>query len=192
MNLAVEDRSQIQAHDVQHVNKAVCRVLLIINNEMRIFMINYHQRGFKSCKLIVHRPLADPQEEVVYDGKFFNMDVVFTKKRIANRSQNEEGCSERKSNHYVVLQKITELPLNWYSLDYDWRTFAIFTKNCKEDEALKIHFCSQYLHMILSTSNTIEMCMISPFMREIHKKDLRSLEELKANNSTNYFAIKRL
>lgn len=60
------------------------------------------------------------------------------------------------------------------------------------DEALKIQFCSQYLHMILSTSNTIEMCMTSSFMKEIQKKDKEKLKELKANNSANFYMIKRL
>jgi hypothetical protein len=167
----------IQGFEVQHQSPTHSRLLLVINSIMHIYLVSTVHSRFRSCTLIAMRELASANKgEQVYDAKFFkDMDVAYTKRSISNEeNQNEMVESHlRKVNQFVFLQRTQNLPLNWYKLKERREDRPHWTKNCSS-EPMKINYCANYLHMILSTSSNLQVLFDSIYCGEAAKREVEN------------------
>ena len=172
-------KQSVQGYDVQHQGAVSTRVMIVINNVLFLYLINFSPWGFRNCVCLVkHQLIPDTHEGIsVYDAKFFNdFDVAFTKKLESERVAPHLA----EENQKVFLRKIRNLPLDCHRRQAQDTSDEIRTKNFS-DEPMKISFCARYLHLLLGTSKTIQVLCVPIYMTpDLSEKDADELYEMNA------------
>ncbi len=172
-------KDSVQGYDVQHQGAVTTRVMIVINNTLYLYLINFSPWGFRNCVCLAKLRLVEETEESisVFDARFFNdFDVAYTKKVDHGRVAPELA----EENQKVFLCKIRSLALDPRLRRTQQNLNSIKTKNFSQ-EPMKISFCARYLHLLLGTSKTIQILCVPIYMTpDLSEKDADDQYELNA------------